>query len=96
MPATGTGFLPLGRGVDAKIGHNISNHLKGKWPDFFAISTGCESGFLYLYWVSHHLMDYPDDVKVIVAQKLKMNEMYVPQDAVFIENVYLQPAGTAW
>lgn len=70
--------------------------MNGKSTGFFAIFTGLEGTFLYLYPGSFHFVFSLDHAEGSLSQKRTMKEKTVSSDSIFIAHGYLQHNGSTW
>lgn len=88
-PSTRNCLRLSGLNVDAQVGHKNFEHDKGKSPGFLAFITGYEGAFFDFNSASKHFAFYPDHGKERIPQKLKMEEVTIIPDSVFIGHRYL-------
>lgn len=81
----------MGQG-EPQVCHNDFDHDEEESANFFDIATKSESASLYTCLGSHHFVFYPDDIKERLAKMMRMKEVTIPSNALFMGHEFLQHA----
>ena len=96
VPITGGRFLLTGEGCPDQTGHNDFPTDSRTNPGYFAITMSQEKTSLLIFPGSHQYVWYDTQDKKSLAETLKMTEITIPMNSVFIGHGHVQHAGCGW